>query len=149
MKLQPAQLEGRAPLSGSDGVAGTRPQATAAEQAAPAVVPRQPRTGSALARGQALNAQITGAQQALGFLNRAAEQLQGLKQAVGARLAGKSSDQAGLQRQLDDFTSSWSQRPAAAAWMPICNCLPPARRGANSACAGWTARRCSRAGRKL
>ncbi|SCK17669.1 hypothetical protein [Vogesella sp. LIG4] len=111
MKLE-STLPDSGRLAGSSALGAILPAAaTAADSGTPPGLPRLRLSSSqALGNDQQLNAQITSAQQALGFLDRTASQLQALKQELGARLAGRPGDQAALARHLADFAANWSQR---------------------------------------
>jgi hypothetical protein len=60
-----------------------------------------------------LNVQITGAQQALGFLDQTAAGLQQLKAEVSARLAGKTIDPTTLANDVASFAAQWNNRGSA------------------------------------
>ncbi|MFC3533432.1 hypothetical protein ACFOLG_14725 [Vogesella facilis] len=111
MKLQPAFADSTSALAGSGGIhaTGRQPAARDVGRMASAVATTPPRNAP-LNNERGLNAQVTAAQQALGFLDQTASRLQALKQEVGARLAGRPGDPAALAQRLEAFAASWSRR---------------------------------------
>jgi hypothetical protein len=95
----------------------TRPDDAGRARAADA--PRSPgltgyRRGEAVSAHLRLNQQVTGAQQTLAFLSRAATQLTQLKNAVVAQINGKAQDGGeGLAAQIAQFDACWHAREAA------------------------------------
>ncbi|WP_174873875.1 hypothetical protein [Vogesella oryzae] len=111
MKLQPAFTDTASALSGSAGItaASEQPKARELRNSVLAAAAKPPRSAP-LGNERALNAQVTAAQQALGFLDQMASRLQALKQEAGARLAGKPGDPAVLAQRLEAFSAAWARR---------------------------------------
>ncbi|WP_206995148.1 hypothetical protein [Trinickia mobilis] len=71
------------------------------------------RRGDAVAAHLRLNRQVTGAQQTLAFLSRAASQLAQVKGAVVARISGKTQDDHAVGERIAQFAACWKTRSAA------------------------------------
>ncbi|MTD32903.1 hypothetical protein [Paludibacterium denitrificans] len=80
--------------------------------------PLSPRPPESHTADSQFNSDVTCAQQALGFLDTAAVNLQSLKVAVSAKLGGRNIDQGQLEARLEQFTRQWAdRRRLLPAWM--------------------------------
>src|ERR1700741_1793114 len=89
------------------------------EHAATALpVPPPPTSAAPLRRGlnnwdQPLQGDISGAQQALDFLEQSAAQLRNLKAALSARLANRQRSDGTLDARVRQFSNTWRNRSQA------------------------------------
>lgn len=108
----PFNLASGASTSGQVDAVGTAQDGDNALQlpSAPAASRAQPLQRGLANWDQALQDEISGAQQALEFLEQSASQLQSLKNELGARLGALRMREGQIEARVRQFSNTWSQR---------------------------------------